>query len=101
MASVLGKQEVVEAVAAKLGATKVAVKSTIDALQEVIVENLKKGNDVALIGFLTLKVVETKARKGKNPATGDEISIPAGKKVSAKLGKAVKESVKTVKAKKK
>jgi DNA-binding protein HU-beta len=54
---------------------------------------LKKGEDVSLIGFLSLKVVDTKARNARNPKTGKEIKVPAGKKVKVVLGKNLKESV--------
>jgi DNA-binding protein HU-beta len=91
----LFKNEIVEAVAKKTGATKIAIQSIIDSFTDVVTESLKKGNEVSLIGFLSFKIVETKARNAKNPRTGAVVKVPAGKKVKVVLGKSVKESVKT------
>lgn len=88
------KNDIVDAVAKKTGATKVAVQSVLDSFTEVVIAALKKGEDVSLIGFLSLKVVPTKARTAKNPRTGKDIKVPAGKKVKAVLGKALKEAAK-------
>ncbi|MDR2527119.1 MAG: HU family DNA-binding protein [Rickettsiales bacterium] len=90
----LFKNDIIDAIAKKTGATKSSIQSTIDAFQDVVVESLKKGSDISLIGFLNFKVVATKARNAKNPKTGKEIKVPAGKKVKVVLGKSVKESVK-------
>ncbi|MDR0423667.1 MAG: HU family DNA-binding protein [Rickettsiales bacterium] len=92
--SALFKSDVIDAIAKKTGGSKTSIDATISALSDVVIESLKKGNDVSLIGFVNFKVVDTKARKARNPKTGKEISIKAGKKVKVVLGKSVKESVK-------
>ena len=55
---------------------------------------LEKGDAVTLIGFGTFKMVERKARKGRNPQKGEEIYIAASKAPKFVAGKALKEAVK-------
>ncbi|MDR2526535.1 MAG: HU family DNA-binding protein [Rickettsiales bacterium] len=75
--------------------SKIAIENVVNSFQKVVINSLSKGEDVSLIGFLNFKVVPTKARNAKNPKTGVEIKIPAGKKVKVIIGKALKESVKS------
>ena len=90
----LFKADIIESIAKKTENTKVASELFLDAFIETILESLKKGNDVSLIGFGSFKVVATKAKTGRNPRTGKEIKIPAGKKVKFTVGKVLKDSVK-------
>jgi DNA-binding protein HU-beta len=55
---------------------------------------LKKGDTVILVGFGTFKVTKRKARKGRNPQTGEEIKIKASKAPKFSPGKSLKEAVK-------
>ena len=64
-----------------------------DKLFAIIKANLKKGEDIAISGFGSFKVVSRKARKGRNPQTGKEIQIPASKAVKFTAGKALKDSL--------
>jgi DNA-binding protein HU-beta len=57
-------------------------------------QSLEKGEDVTLTGFGTFKVVKRKARKGRNPFTGEEIKIKATKAPKFTPGKALKDAVK-------
>lgn len=66
----------------------------MDCVLSCIVEALGKGDTVSLIGFGTFKVVERKARKGRNPQTGEEIYIAASRVPKFVAGKALKEVVK-------
>ena len=59
-----------------------------------ITKAMKKGEDVVLTGFGTFKVVKRKARKGRNPYSGEEIKIKATKAPKFTPGKALKEAVK-------
>jgi DNA-binding protein HU-beta len=59
-----------------------------------ITQSLKKGEDVTLTGFGSFKVVKRKARKGRNPYTGEEIKIKATKAPKFTAGKALKDAVK-------
>ena len=88
------KQDLVNTIATKTGNTKVACEMMLNAFVETVEESLKKGEDVSLIGFGSFKVVDTKAKMGRNPKTGKEIKIPAGKKVKFTVGKVLKDSVK-------
>ncbi len=88
------KQDLVNTIATKTGNTKVACEMMLNAFVETVEESLKKGEDVSLIGFGSFKVVDTKAKMGRNPKTGKEIKIPAGKKVKFTIGKVLKDSVK-------
>ena len=54
---------------------------------------MKAGEPITLVGFGTFKVVERKARKGRNPQTGEEIDIEASKAPKFTAGKALKEAV--------
>lgn len=56
-------------------------------------KNLKKGNRIRIAGLGILQVRQTKARMGRNPATGEPIKIPAKKKVAFRVSKDLKESV--------
>jgi DNA-binding protein HU-beta len=87
------KAELVKALKEQAGLSTLAQAETAyDKLFVLISETLKKGDPVAISGFGGFKVVERKARKGRNPRTSEEISIPASKAVKFTPGKALKES---------
>ena len=73
----MNKTELVNAVAAKAGLTKVDAKKALDATVEAIVEAVKKGDKVALVGFGTFAKTKRAARQGVNPATGAKLKIAA------------------------
>ena len=89
----MNKSDLIDVIVESAGVSKVIAGKTLDKLLESITHALKKGEDVALIGFGTFKVNDRKARKGRNPKTGEEIQIPASKVVSFKVGKALKDAV--------
>lgn len=66
-----------------------AIAATLDAIQEALVA----GEKVQLVGFGTFEVRERAARKGRNPQTGQEITIKASKVPGFKAGKAFKDAV--------
>lgn len=88
------KTDIINAIASKTGNTKTSVEDMLDSFVSTVIETVKKGQDVNLIGFGSFKVVNTKAKTGRNPRTGKEIKIPAGKKVKFTIGKTLKDSVK-------
>lgn len=90
----LGKTELVAAVAKKAELTKADALKAVDAVLDTVTETLAKGDEVRLLGFLNLKVVNKAARVGHNPKTGAEIKIPATKAVSVKVGASLKKAVK-------
>jgi len=85
----MNKAKLVEIIAAKTD-TKKAAMEIVDTIWDSIKASLKKEEDVAISGFGTFKVKETKARAGRNPATGETIQIPAKKKVAFKASKDLK-----------
>jgi DNA-binding protein HU-beta len=89
----MNKAELVEAIAKKTTSTKASVENTLDALMETVTGALGKGDSVALIGFGTFSVSKRAARKGRNPATGAEIKIPASKVAKFSAGAKLKKAV--------
>lgn len=75
----MNKQELINEIAKKTGLTKKDASAALDAFIESVKASLKKGSEVRLIGFGTFLVKKKKARKGRNPKTGEEIKIPAKK----------------------
>jgi DNA-binding protein HU-beta len=71
------KQELVDIIATKAQTTKKIAADCLDAFMETLMESLKKGEFVRLIGFGTFKVRAKAARIGRNPQTGKPITIPA------------------------
>ena len=90
----MNKSELISLVAEKAGMTKKDTEKVVNSVFEGISESLAKGDKVQIIGFGTFEVRERKAREGRNPATGEPITIPAAKVPVFKAGKALKESVK-------
>ena len=79
---------------AKVVNTKKEAQEAVDCVLSSVTKALKKGDTVTLIGFGTFKVTQRKARKGRNPQTGEEIDIKASKSPKFTPGKALKEAVK-------
>jgi len=73
------KTDLVDKVSKSTNATKTEVAETLDAIMETIKQAIKEGEKVTLIGFGTFSVTDRKARKGRNPKTGEPIDIPASK----------------------
>ena len=79
---------------AKVVSTKKEAQAAVDCILSTITKALKKKDTVTLVGFGTFKVDKRKARKGRNPQTGEPIKIKAKKVPKFVPGKALKESVK-------
>jgi DNA-binding protein HU-beta len=79
---------------AKWVSSKKEAQEAVDSVFSSITRALKKGDTVTLVGFGSFKVVERKARKGRNPQTGKEIDIKASKAPKFTPGKSLKEAVK-------
>lgn len=89
----MNKAELIEEIAKKTSGTKKATEESLNALIEVITEELTKGEKIQLIGFGNFEVVKRAARKGRNPQTGEEMKVPASKAPKFKAGKALKDAV--------
>mgnify|MGYP001783135867 FL=1 len=87
------KTELIDLVAAQTELPKSETTKTVNALLDVIKDQLAQGEKVALVGFGTFEVRERAARKGRNPQTGAEIEIAAAKAPAFKAGKDFKEAV--------
>ncbi|MCI5980737.1 MAG: HU family DNA-binding protein [Sodaliphilus pleomorphus] len=90
----MNKTELINAIVAKAGLSKVDATKALKAGIEAVEEALAKGDKVALIGFGTFAVQEKAARTGINPATKQKIEIPAKKVVKFKAGAELTEKVK-------
>ncbi|MDW7649804.1 MAG: HU family DNA-binding protein [Bacillota bacterium] len=90
----MNKSELISVVAETAGLTKKDTEKVVNAVFDGISDALAKGDKVQVIGFGTFDVRERKAREGRNPATGDTITIPAVKVPVFKAGKALKDTVK-------
>jgi DNA-binding protein HU-beta len=84
------KAELIDVVAEATESSKAAAGDALDAVIDAISQALKKGEEVRLVGFGTFSVKERAAGKGRNPATGEEIKIPASKSVRFKPGAQLK-----------
>ena len=87
------KVELIAAVAADAGLTKKDAEKAVNSAVNAITEALKNGEKVSLVGFGTFEVRESPERKGRNPQTKQEITIPASKLPAFKAGKALKDAV--------
>ena len=87
------RTELIEDVATAQGATKADVKKIIDAALAAIADAASRGDEVSLAGFGKFKVRQSAAREGKNPRTGEAMTIAASKKVSFQPAKALKDKV--------
>ncbi len=90
----MNKTELVASVAEKTAMTKKDAEKAVNAVFASVQDALVAGDKVQLIGFGTFETKERAARKGRNPATKQEIMIPASKTPVFKAGKALKDAVK-------
>ena len=89
----MNKTELVAAMAEKTELSKKDAEKALKAFTDVVAEELKKGEKVQLVGFGTFEVAEREAREGRNPRTGETMTIAASKSPKFKAGKALKDSI--------
>ena len=89
----MNKTELVAAIAENAEISKKDAEKAVKAFVEVITEELKKGENVQLVGFGTFEVTSRAAREGRNPQTGNTMKIAACKAPKFKAGKALKDAV--------
>ncbi len=89
----MNKQDLVEAVAKELDTSKAQGERAVSAVLSGISKGVKKDKSVQLIGFGTFLVKKRKARKGRNPQTGETINIKASKTVGFKVGQKFKKMI--------
>ena len=89
----MNKKELIKAMSEKLGTTQKAAGEQLDAILEVVTETLANGGEVSLTGFGKFSVTERPERVGRNPQSGESITIKASKSPKFKAGKALKDLV--------
>lgn len=88
-----GKAELVERIAELTGYPKTQVAMTYDLVFEILSQALASGDKVTVPNFGTFQVSERPARTGRNPATGEPITISASKSVRFKVSKTLKDAL--------
>ncbi len=88
------KAELIDKIASGTGLSKADAARSLDTTLNSIKMALKKGQKVTLVGFGTFALTKRKSRKGRNPRTGDVITIPAAKIPKFTAGKSLKDAVK-------
>jgi DNA-binding protein HU-beta len=89
----VNKSELIDAIAKHADISKAAAGRALDATVNSIASSLKKGDVVTLVGFGSFFVTRRIARSGRNPRTGDAISIEAAKVPKFRAGKALKDAL--------
>lgn len=89
----MNKTELVEFIATQADLSKAKAAEAVDAFVEAVTTSLKKGKDVALVGFGTFTISKRAARTGRNPQTGATIKIAASKAPKFRPGKSLKDAV--------
>ncbi len=89
----MNKTELVAAVAEKSGLAKKDAEKAVKAFTDVVTEELVKGEKVQIVGFGTCEVSERAAREGRNPRSGEPMTIEASRMPKFKAGKALKDIV--------
>ncbi|WP_347990083.1 HU family DNA-binding protein [Methylomonas sp. AM2-LC] len=92
----MNKSELTAAIASHANLNKAEALRALDAISTAIQNALKNDESVVLVGFGTFEVKTREARKGRNPQTGAEITIPAGNVPAFKPGKGLKYAVNVV-----
>ena len=89
----MNKTEFIAAVAEKAEISKKDAEKAVKAFTDAVAEELAKGGKVQLVGFGNFEVSERPAREGRNPRTGETMTIEASKTPKFKAGKALKDLV--------
>jgi DNA-binding protein HU-beta len=88
------KAELIDKIASGTGLSKADASRALDTTLNSVKAAMKKGQKVTLVGFGTFSVSKRKSRKGRNPRTGDVITIPAAKVPKFTAGKSLKDYIK-------
>lgn len=87
------KTELINKIASEANLTKTSASEALNAFLNAVQTALKKGQKITLVGFGTFSAAKRKAKKGRNPKTGEIIKIPAAKVPKFSAGKVLKEAV--------
>lgn len=94
----MNKAELIDRVREKTGMPRRLARQAVESFVEAVKRSLKSGQDVHIVGFGTFKVLSRGPRRGRNPRTGELISVPAKKAVKFSPGKDFKERIAATKA---
>lgn len=86
----IGRSELVDRLASNAGLTAAAAAGVVAAWEKLLVDAVATGEGVTLPGLLAIEVVDRAARQGRNPRTGETITIPARKAVKVTPGNRLK-----------
>lgn len=89
----MNKAELIDSIAQSADITKAAAARALDGMVDAVTQALKDGDTVTIIGFGSFMVRDRAARTGRNPKTGENITIEASKTPAFKAGKALKDAV--------
>lgn len=85
--------ELIDRISAGAGVPKTTVREVLNRAAMAVREGLARGEEVTLPGLAKFEAVDKPARSGRNPATGESISIPAHRAVKIKALKALRDAV--------
>ena len=89
----MNKTELVAAIAEQTELSKKDAEKALKAFTDIVADELKKGEKVQLVGFGTFEVSERAAREGRNPQSGEPMTIAASKAPKFKAGNALKDMI--------
>ena len=89
----MNKDDLINKIASNLDMKKTEARAAVDSVITNIVDSLKSGKEVRLVGFGSFLVSKREARTGRNPRTGETIQIPAKKVPKFRAGKDLKNSI--------
>ena len=89
----MNKNDLIVAVAEASGLSRIDTTKAVESVFETITATLSKGDEVRLVGFGTFTVSKRKASTGRNPRTGEPMTIKASSQPKFKAGKTLKDSV--------
>jgi DNA-binding protein HU-beta len=89
----VNKSDLVDAIATSADISKAAAGRALDGMLEAVKTALKNGEEVSLVGFGSFSVDERAGRTGRNPRTGEAITIKAAKVPKFRAGKGLKDAV--------
>ena len=89
----MNKKDIIEAISARVGFSKRDTAAIVDKTLELLKRNLVEGEPVMISSFGKFSVRDKKARKGRNPKTGEAITLPSRKVVTFKVSRVLKERI--------
>jgi DNA-binding protein HU-beta len=89
----MNKSELIERIAEKSGLSKADAGKALAGFTDTVTEALKDGNSISLVGFGTFSVSDRPERQGRNPATGESMTIVAKRVAKFKVGKGLDDAI--------